>query len=126
MLGAWQSTVVERPVRPHGPALLGPAQVALTVFYHTDAANFTSTFFNRTIDVTEVPPLVDLQGLFLLAALAGLLGALGALPPAPLFPSPQGSACARRSGRALSGVLLRVHKLSAAGSAGRDTGSPVA
>ena len=59
------------------------AQVALTVFYHTDAANFTSTFFNRTIDITEVPALVDVQGLFLLAALAGLLGALGA-PPLPL------------------------------------------
>ena len=57
-------------------------QVALTVFYHTDAANFTSTFFNRTIDITEVPALIDVQGLFLLAALAGLLGALGA-PPLP-------------------------------------------
>ena len=60
------------------------------MFYHTDAANFTSTFFNRTIDITEVPPLVDVQGLFLLAALAGLLGALGALP----FPLPSGFATA--------------------------------
>ena len=57
------------------------------MFYHTPSAGpFASTFFNRTIDITEVPPLVDLQGLFLLVALLGLLGALGALAVSPLPP----------------------------------------
>ncbi|EIE23258.1 hypothetical protein COCSUDRAFT_53555 [Coccomyxa subellipsoidea C-169] len=50
-------------------------QVALTVFYNTPAGSFASTFFNETIDIVEVPPLIDVQGIFLLAALLGLLAA---------------------------------------------------
>ena len=63
-------------------------QVALTAFYHTPSAGpFAATFFNRTIDITEVPPLVDLQGLFLLIAGLGLLGSLGRVLR-PLLESP--------------------------------------
>jgi hypothetical protein len=51
--------------------------VALTVFYHSNAGNFSTTFFNETIDIIEVPPLVDIQGLFLLLALLGLAAAAG-------------------------------------------------
>ncbi|KAK9903492.1 hypothetical protein WJX75_006931 [Coccomyxa subellipsoidea] len=50
-------------------------QVALTVFYNTPAGSFASTFFNETIDIVEVPPLIDVQGIFLLAALLALLAA---------------------------------------------------
>jgi hypothetical protein len=51
--------------------------VALTVFYNTPAGSFASTFFNETIDIVEVPPLIDVQGIFLLAALLALLAAAG-------------------------------------------------
>ncbi len=78
---AWEREISD--VTCAGAARASP-QVALTVFYHTPAAGpFASTFFNRTIDITEVPPLVDLQGLFLLVAGLALLGALGAPLLAP-------------------------------------------
>lgn len=48
------------------------------MFYNTPAGSFASTFFNETIDIVEVPPLIDVQGIFLLAALLALLAAAGA------------------------------------------------
>lgn len=59
------------------PGLAG-VQVALTMFYNTPAGAHASTFFNQTIDIVEVPPLVDVQAIFLLVALLALLAGAGA------------------------------------------------
>ncbi|BDA50247.1 probable translocon-associated protein subunit alpha [Coccomyxa sp. Obi] len=48
-------------------------QVALTVFYNTPSGTYSSTFFNQTIDIVEVPSFIDIQGLFLLLPLLGLI-----------------------------------------------------
>lgn len=52
--------------------------MALTVFYNTPSGIYSSTFFNQTIDIVEVPSFIDIQGLFLLLPLLGLLAGAGA------------------------------------------------
>ena len=58
-------------------------QVALTVFYNTPTEAFSTTFFNKTVDVVEPPQYVDTQLLFLwLLFLAGIAAAGASLSPA--------------------------------------------
>lgn len=54
--------------------------IALTAFYADDAAGalYSSTFFNATVEIVEVPKLVDGQALFMWAILAAAVGAAGA------------------------------------------------
>lgn len=47
------------------------------MFYNTPSGTYSSTFFNQTIDIVEVPSFIDIQGLFLLLPLLGLIAGAG-------------------------------------------------
>ena len=64
-------------------------QLALTVFYEdTKGSPFSTTFFNSTVDFTELEKIVDTEAIFLYLLFAGAVAAAGAharLMPNPTF-----------------------------------------
>jgi hypothetical protein len=55
-------------------------QLALTVFYEdTKGGFFSTTFFNSTVDFTEIKKLVDTEAIFLYLLMAGAIAVAGML-----------------------------------------------